>query len=228
MSRTTFTKEEDAYLRARYLDQPIKMMAKVLGRSYCGIKGRMDKIGVEVPKHILAARKKANQFKPGQESFNKGLKQSDYMSTEAIEKTRKTQFNKGNIPHNTREDGDLSIRTDKTGREYVYIRVAVAEWEPLHKVKWEAVNGPVPKGHCLWSIDGDSTNTDPENWELITRKENYKRNSGSVNLTDPYVARTIAGRDSELKEEILKHPELIEIKRLNLQLNRKIKNHGQK
>lgn len=42
-------------------------------------------------------------------------------------------------------------------------------WRGLHLLNWEAINGPVPKGHCLKSLDGNKANTDPSNWELVPR-----------------------------------------------------------
>jgi len=44
-----------------------------------------------------------------------------------------------------------------------------SRWRAVHLLNWEAVNGPIPRGHCLKSLDGTKTNTDPENWELIPR-----------------------------------------------------------
>lgn len=38
-----------------------------------------------------------------------------------------------------------------------------------HRHLWEQVNGPVPAGMCLKSIDGNRQNTDPSNWQLISR-----------------------------------------------------------
>jgi hypothetical protein len=49
------------------------------------------------------------------------------------------------------------------------------------------------------------------------------KNSASNNLPDGYVAACIAWRDPELKEEILKHPELINLKRQQIKLSRAIK-----
>jgi hypothetical protein len=44
-----------------------------------------------------------------------------------------------------------------------------ARWRAVHLVEWEAVNGPLPKGHALKCLDGDKTNTDPSNWTCIPR-----------------------------------------------------------
>lgn len=44
-----------------------------------------------------------------------------------------------------------------------------SRWRGVHLIRWEKLNGKVPKGHCLKSIDGNKANTDPENWKLIPR-----------------------------------------------------------
>jgi hypothetical protein len=42
-------------------------------------------------------------------------------------------------------------------------------WRAVHLVEWEAVNGPLPKGHALKCLDGNRQNTDPGNWVCIPR-----------------------------------------------------------
>lgn len=86
----------------------------------------------------------------------------------------RTQFKKGNRPHNTKKPGDEYVST-KDG--YTYL--CIAETNPhtgfehrfvmKHLHLWELQNGPVPEGHCLKSLDGDRSNTDPSNWECIPR-----------------------------------------------------------
>lgn len=49
------------------------------------------------------------------------------------------------------------------------------------------------------------------------------RNSSSKNLHDSYVASLIAWRDKDLQREIMKYPELIELKRQEILLSRSIK-----
>lgn len=84
----------------------------------------------------------------------------------------RTQFKKGHLPANTMPVG--SERLTKDG----YIEVRVEEpktfecgvktyWRQKHRYLWEQINGPVPKGHFLKSIDGDRTNCDPSNWMAL-------------------------------------------------------------
>lgn len=53
-----------------------------------------------------------------------------------------------------------------------------SRWRAVHLVEWEAVNGPLPAGHCLKCLDGDKTNTAPANWELVSRGALARLNGG--------------------------------------------------
>lgn len=44
-----------------------------------------------------------------------------------------------------------------------------SRWRAVHLIRWEDANGPLPDGHCLKCLDGDKTNTDPDNWACIPR-----------------------------------------------------------
>lgn len=106
-------------------------------------------------------------FVPGQTSHNKG-KKMPYNAKSAAH-----QFKKGNLPHNTKhlghervsKDGYVEISIDEPNPHTGYERRYVLK----HRYLWEQVNGPVPEGMCLKSIDGDKTNTDPGNWKVIPR-----------------------------------------------------------
>ena len=60
-------------------------------------------------------------------------------------------------------------------------------WRAVHLIEWEARNGPLPAGHALVFRDGDKTNRQPENLELVTRAELMRRNS--VHNRGPEIAR---------------------------------------
>lgn len=205
MSKTSFTSFEDAYIKAHYMTTPIKTIAKHLGRSYCGVTGRMKFYGLEVPGIIRRMRKQKGMFRKGQTPMNKGLKQADFMSAEAIERTKKTRFKKGNEPHNTRSDGEISIRKDKSGLFYKYIRIKKAKWELLHRVNYRKAFGEIPDDSCIRFIDGDQMNCEPENLQLITKQLNCLANS-------------IHNYPPEVKTAI----------RTLSKLNKTIKNHGKK
>lgn len=44
-----------------------------------------------------------------------------------------------------------------------------SRWRAVHLIRWEEVNGPVPKGMCLKCLDGNNGNTEPDNWVAIPR-----------------------------------------------------------
>lgn len=58
------------------------------------------------------------------------------------------------------------------------------------------------------------------------RAHTIRSNSGSVNLADNYVANTLAWRNKSMQKIMLQHPELIELKRNQLKLNRAINEHS--
>ncbi|MCW3837851.1 HNH endonuclease signature motif containing protein [Sphingomonas canadensis] len=107
------------------------------------------------------------RFLPGQAPHNKGKPHP------TRGRASETQFKKGQLPHNTRYLGHERISKDG------YVEISVSETNPhtgyerryvlKHRWLWEQANGPLPKGHCLKSLDGDKTNTDPSNWIAIPR-----------------------------------------------------------
>lgn len=115
------------------------------------------------------------RFKKGQKSFNKGLKQTDFMSKEAIEKTKKTRFKRGNRPCSTKEigseyidkDGYLYIKTKNTGPRFG----KKGMWQQYHNLVWELYHGVIPKESVVIFLDKDKTNFDINNLKLISRSE---------------------------------------------------------
>jgi hypothetical protein len=230
--RSSATSEEDAFITANYMTMPIKKIADHIGRvGSTFVTHRLRQLGLVIPPEIIEQRKKDSRLKKGNTPPNKGKKQRDYMTPEAIAKTAGTRFKKGEPNHNTLYDGCITIRHEhpdrKGGRPYKYIRLSKGVWKQLHIYNWESANGPVPEGYILVAKDNDPLNCEPDNWELITHGDNMKRNSGSAQLTDGMVAfyMSVKGRkpDRELQQELLKHPELIELKREQLLLKRQIR-----
>lgn len=226
--------EHEEILKQRYSDTLNSELAKLFGKTDVAVSGAAYKLGLKKPAEFIRQHAFKTTFKPGIKAWNKGMKQAEYMSAEAIAKTKATRFVKGQLPHNSyNEVGKITIRHEHPNRNnskrYQYICLELGKWKPLHVYNWEKKNGKVPKGHCLWFIDGDTLNAEPSNLELITRAENMQRNSGAVNLPDgmvaAYMARESHSVNKEKMEEYLKHPDLIELKRKQLLLNRAIKSH---
>lgn len=113
---------------------------------------------------------RTGRIEPGATPPNKGRP----MPAHVREKCLKTAFRPGNRPHNTKGHGHERI--DSKDGYVVMIVDEVNPWNghktrPIHKHRylWEQVNGPIPEGHALKCLDGDKTNCDPSNWELIPR-----------------------------------------------------------
>lgn len=53
-----------------------------------------------------------------------------------------------------------------------------SRWRAVHLVEWEALNGPLPEGHCLKCL-GDKLNTSPSNWQCIPRALLPRLNGGN-------------------------------------------------
>jgi hypothetical protein len=115
----------------------------------------------------------ANQFKPGHTPHNKGKQ----LNAEIYEKVAPTMFKKGNKPHNTKPNGTINLRADKTGRFYQYIKIKDCQWELLQRHVWTQANGEIPTGSVVIFLDGNYLNCELSNLQVISRKENMARNT---------------------------------------------------
>jgi hypothetical protein len=168
-----FTPKEDQFIRDNYLTIPIKRIARMMGRAEGSVTGRFKRIGLVLPPNLAAERRAASTFKKGCIPPNKGKG----MSKEIREKVSRTWFPSGHLPYNTKEDGIIVVRIDKTGRKYLYIRERVSKWELLHRHLWRKHHGEIPPGMIVAFKDGNTENCVIENLELITREDNMMRNT---------------------------------------------------
>lgn len=177
LGTTSSTPEIDAEIKELYLILPLKVLARRINKSDCFLRKRLEQLGLIIPPEITEARKQASYIKNGSIPHNKGKK----MPPEVYEIAKATMFKKGNIPHNAKDrDGVIIIRNDHperpNSRKYKWIRVSLGKWKLYHHYRWELFRGRVPKGHCLWFIDGDTMDTKLSNIECISRAENARRN----------------------------------------------------
>lgn len=179
------------------------------------------------------------RFVKGQEPPNKGKK----MPGIVYSKAEKTMFKKGNLPHNTRSDGEISIRKDKRGVPYRFIRISKGKWIPFSRYIYQIEIGDIPTGYVVKHKDGDTLNDSADNLKAISKRENAKENhnrdkaretmkglyaEGKINnpmknMADKVVAGWIAPRDPELQLRILEFPDIIELKRNQIKLKRQCK-----
>ena len=173
MLRTSYTTEQVNFIKENYLKMPVKSIARKLNKSGSGVQGIIDRLGLSVPREIRLQRMLDSRLKKGHTPKNKGKKITEYMSPEAIEKVKKTQFKKGCKPVNIEKVGHE--RTTKDG--YTMIKTSDGLFKQKHTLLWEQKNGKLKEGYCLTCKDGNKKNTSPENWEPILREENMIRNS---------------------------------------------------
>lgn len=185
-----WTPREDAILRSRYASEPAAAIAKDLGRGISGLYQRVYLLGLRKPDGWAAecTRKRwqegrhensrSAQFKPGVPSWSKGTKRRVGVQ----EGCKATQFKKGCL------SGTAAANIQPIGAERIskdgYLERKIhdglpmqSRWRGVHLVEWEAVNGPLPKGHALVFRNGDKADIRLDNLELITRAELMARNT---------------------------------------------------
>jgi hypothetical protein len=132
---------------------------------------------------------KPHRFTKGHQSWNKDKSPKDYMDADSYLKVTKTQFKKGGLPPNTKHDGAITLRHDKSKKNYYYIRLSKSKWIPLHVKIYQDAYGPIPKNHIIVFKDRNTLNVTLENLECITRKENMLRNT--LHRLTPEIKQTI-------------------------------------
>lgn len=234
--RKFWTAEESTIMILNYPDKPtIDLLELLPGRTVSGITGQASKLGLckseAFMKSPMSGRiSKQNdigfdtRFKQNSPGWNKGLKQKDYMSPENIEKTKKTRFKIGQDPHNTQEVG--YERLSKDG--YIEVKIRHLKngesnnknFEFKHRIIYKQTKGDIPEGMIVEFLDGDNRNFDPENLVLRSRKENLLQNS----MCDSSIVKRFIGvKEPEIVSKIInEYPELIELKRRSVVLNKQI------
>lgn len=115
------------------------------------------------------------------------------------------------------------------GRMIKHIKID-GKFRHYHRYLWEQAYGKVPKGYNIVFKDGNTLNCVLENLECITDREIQLRNSGTINLADGFVAFCMLGQKSTKEQRqiiIDSHPELINLKRTQMLLTRKIKEQNE-
>lgn len=158
------------------------VLAKVLGRSMSSINNaahkwefkKSDEFVKELTRRSWQKGNHENsikhQFRKNHEPWNKGTKGLQIGGVQ-------TQFKPGNVPHGTKYDGAISVRTDTSGHTYKYIRIKKSVWKLYHRHVWEQHHGPIPEKHVVVFKDGNWQNCDISNLECISTRENMLRNS---------------------------------------------------
>lgn len=93
-----------------------------------------------------------------------------------------------------------------------------------HRRLWEEHNGPIPKGYVVKFIDGNPMNAEIENLRCISRSQHAKELLESDTSIARVLAMTRFNRiDRTLSNELVLHPELLDLKRKQLRLRRVVR-----
>lgn len=174
-----FSAAEIVWLKAN-----CQMMLAEYHRSFCGTFGRSD-VTADQLRSLRKRRKwktgRTGRFEKGAVPPNKG-KRCELGRGGRHPNARRTQFKKGNLPHNTHFLYHERISTDG------YVEISIDETDPhtgferryalKHHWLWVQANGPLPNGMALKCLDGNRLNTDPSNWEAVPRALLPRLNGG--------------------------------------------------
>jgi len=205
MAGNMWTKTEDKIVKKLYPTTSATEIAEKMGRSILAVYQRARILGLKKSAEYLSTEASGRYqrgqkpshtvFKKGRTPWNQGMKGLQIGGKE-------TQFKKGHLPHNTKENFVISIRKDRRGVPYKFIRVALAQWMPLQRYNWEQVHGKIPPKMKLIFKDRDTLNCAVDNLELVSCGQLMKRNS--VHNYPVEVACTIQLRGA-LNRQIRKH-----------------------
>jgi hypothetical protein len=182
-SGSPWTKDKIDQLIKLYPENTNADIAIILKVSESAVAGQAFKQKLTKTKEFMLSCAMKTAYKPGSTPLNKGKKQSEFMSPEAIARTVATRFKKGEIAPNRLhyKDGDITIREHegKNGKtlKYKWVRISRAEWKMLHVVNWEKVHGPILPGYIVVFKNKDTMNCEVDNLEMITLQQNMARNT---------------------------------------------------
>ena len=119
-------------------------------------------------KYGLERRPPGGRFEKGHVPKNKGVKID--RDSDAYRKMSRTFFKKGNDSNVRFKELDVAVRFHrKSGCWFKWIKVG-GRFRQLNRYIWESAHGPIPGGHVIKHIDGDTTNCDSENLRCISRR----------------------------------------------------------
>lgn len=205
-----WTQRQLDYLQRHYADTPMAELKRRTGHAEKSIWQRAAAMGLRKSQEFLrecgrrtaqCPNSIATRFQKGREPFNKGKREHEFRSPDAIARCARTQFKKGNRPHNTRHVGyECFRRLGDTG--YVYIKVS--DDLPMvlkHRYVWEQAHGPIPRGMSVTFRDGNTRNCDLSNLELISREEHARR---VIERESPETRRARCEKARETRNQLIR------------------------
>lgn len=189
--RHHWTAAELEVLHTQYPHQVTRDIAQALGIEVRLVYAQANRMGLRKSAAFAASSKsgrllkggklsQAHQFQPGQQPWNKGT------HWVAGGRSAETRFQPGRKPEESRNylpigtlrisaDGYLERKTTDDPSIYPARR-----WVAVHRLVWEAANGPIPLGHIVVFKRGQRTAVEaevtPARLDCISRAEHARRN----------------------------------------------------
>ncbi len=187
--RIPYGPEEDTIIAALFPVNTTAAVAALINRTASSVSQRALRLGVtKCPVYLATKAHRLNgsepasivhRFKPGQAPPNKGQR---HPKGWAPGRMATTQFKKGSRPLTWKPVGHERVTVDGYAeRKVADTGVTRRDYVPIHRLVWEAANGPVPAGHVVAFLPGRKT-TDVsaitvDGLELVSRADLMRRNS---------------------------------------------------
>ena len=188
MSRRIFTDEIESFIHRHVKGLLNKELTELVNKEL-GTQFTIGQIKNYKARNKLSSGIKTT-FKKGQVPFNKEMKQSEYMSAEAVERTKSTRFQKGQEPINWKPIGYERITRDG----YTEVKVldvkgvhSTKNFKLKHRVLWEKHHGEIPEEHIVIFKNGDPQDIRIENLMMIPRKVALKLNQFELRSEYPEI-----------------------------------------
>lgn len=208
MNGTPWPPEAVETLRRMYPDNQTSDVARAVNRTVAQVYAKAADLGLHKSDAFMKSdrsgriqrgrtdpRMVATQFKTGHNSWNKGTKGL----TGTHPNCCRTQFKKGEMrgaaQHNYVPIGSYRLSKDGYLEQKVTDDqpVPARRWVGVHRLVWEAVNGPVPRGHVVCFLPGrrsaELEKITLDAVELVSRAELARRNH--PRSRDPELAKLV-------------------------------------
>lgn len=191
MTKHTWTPQQADQLASLYPHTPGPELAAMLGVPLGAVYNKAWSMGLKKTRATIAAMARAaladpahparkSQFQPGLTPWNKGK------PFDSGGRSHETRFKRGRAPSEARNYVPIgSLRVSKDG--YLERKMndthptPACRWTAVHRLVWEAANGPIPDRHIVIFKPGQKTAIEADvtvdRLECISRAEHAYRNS---------------------------------------------------
>lgn len=228
MKSAKWTDEEIRYMKKNYSSNRTEVICSQLGRSYSSVSGKAHLLGLRKPPDFLTEKWTDQDIQFLKDNFSS---MTSFELAKALGKKRtivRMKYKQLGL-----KKMDLEYWTDEMVKFLIdnYKNIGDVEIAEIFDLRY-----PKKKGWSKKHISKKRSQLDlirsPQEIQKIKSAHNCPggrcdtiiRNSASINMADGWIANLLAWRNKHLAKEIIRHPELIKIKRAQVLLNREIKN----